>query len=282
MLLDRVKVSTATTGVGTLTLGAADATFQTFPAAGGIDGQIYTYLIENGTNWEIGDGVLGASGTTITRNVIQSQIAGVTGTTALTLAGTSKVSCIERTGSFPLVRLAHVTLGANASSLTLMSSIPQIFTNLKIKWRGKSTGTSTSSSDSLCLQFNGDTGSHYQYAAYGWFGAGPSTYGFGTGNNPTTFSNVWQLYGLSQNNANFPPGYGDIDIYNYAQATEAIGIIGKSVCMQTNTGTVANHSVGYWNNISARAAITSIVIGPTANQILAGAVFDLYGELAGG
>jgi hypothetical protein len=162
-----------------------------------------------------------------------------------------------------------------------MSSIPQIFQNLHLKYKLKSTGTSTTGSDAICLQFNGDTGSNYQYTLDGFFGSG-STFGGGSGNTPTSFATAWQIYGLSQNLTNFPSGYGRVTIYNYAQATEAIGLFGESVAMQQNTGPVNSTAAGYWNNISARAAITSIVVGPSANQLLAGGYIDLYGELAGG
>lgn len=90
VLANRVRVTTSTTGTGTITLGSAATTYQTFAGAGVADGAVVRYLIEEGTNWEIGTGTYTSSGTTLSRTPSESSNGG----SAITLAGNATVSIV--------------------------------------------------------------------------------------------------------------------------------------------------------------------------------------------
>lgn len=112
-LFDLARMTTATTGTGTLTLGAAVAPFLTFAQAGVADGDTVRYSIIDGTaNSEAGTGVYTASGTTLTRTVLKS----TNSNNAINLSGTAQVIITALAEDFALLApLASPALTGNVT-----------------------------------------------------------------------------------------------------------------------------------------------------------------------
>jgi hypothetical protein len=92
-LYDRAQMSSSTTGTGTITLAAhSDASVFSFAEAGVPNGQIIRYVLENGSDCEIGLGTYASAGPTLSRDtVIASRVSGTAGTSKINLSGTSTV-----------------------------------------------------------------------------------------------------------------------------------------------------------------------------------------------
>ena len=91
--VNRAKVTTPTIGTGTLTLGPAVDGFQSFAAAGVVEGDTLRYVIEDGDDWEIGTGRYSAAGRSLTRAPSESSLGGsaiaVTGSATVFITATA-------------------------------------------------------------------------------------------------------------------------------------------------------------------------------------------------
>jgi len=89
---NRVWMTTATAGTGTITLGSAKAGYLTFAEGGVANADTVTYVLIDGNDFEIGTGTYTSSGTTMSRDTVTvSKISGTAGTTKLTLSGSAEV-----------------------------------------------------------------------------------------------------------------------------------------------------------------------------------------------
>jgi len=116
-LFNRAKMTTSTTGTGTITLGSAATGFQSFADAGVANSDVVQYVIEEGANFEIGTGTYTSSGTTLSRTPTESS----NSDNAISLAGNATVSITAVAAD--MNRLQHngsdkVTVSSTGASVT--------------------------------------------------------------------------------------------------------------------------------------------------------------------
>jgi hypothetical protein len=118
----------AAPGTGTIALGSALAGFQAFAAAGAIDGNTYSYRIDDGGNFELGTGVYTASGPTLSRSLVYSSTGAL-----LNVSAAAIVSLVLLAGDVsPLVGSAKITSATASVGFVL----PPGFSTFKINIRG--------------------------------------------------------------------------------------------------------------------------------------------------
>ena len=116
-LVNRAKMSTTTTGTGTITLNSAASGYQSFADAGVSDGETVRYVIEDGTAWEIGTGVYTASGTTLSRTPSESS----NSDNAISLSGSAEVFIsataedFSSGGAFSSINVASRTVSSDTT-----------------------------------------------------------------------------------------------------------------------------------------------------------------------
>lgn len=147
-LYNRAGVSCATSGTGTLTLGAAlgavsanTCSFQTVGTAGASDGEVLSYLIldSNGA-WEYGTGTYTAAGTTLSRTLGQSSTGSL-----LSLSGTSQVFLTARKEDIAKLLDNNTFTGSNTLAAGTTSLAPLTFQS----------GTSLTSATAGVLEYDG-------------------------------------------------------------------------------------------------------------------------------
>lgn len=124
--LNRVYHTTATAGQTTsVALSAEPMTdaFLTMEEAGAVDGELYSYILEEGLDFEVQkDQTYDADTQTLTRGTpVISKIGGVAGTTKMTLLGTAAVRVAPSAEDFTeaFQELADSIEAANANAVAM-------------------------------------------------------------------------------------------------------------------------------------------------------------------
>lgn len=117
-LFNLARVTTSTTGTGTITLGSAAPSFLTFAQAGVTDGAVITYAIEDANGGrEIGQGTYTASGTTLSRDTVYRST-GAGNTAKISLSGSAQVFITAAAEDFASLQPLDSDLTALAANST--------------------------------------------------------------------------------------------------------------------------------------------------------------------
>ena len=164
--------------------------------------------------------------------------------------------------------IATTTLGSAQASYTF-SSISGSYTDLVLICGS----LGTSSSGTIMLTFNSDTGTNYSYTELDGYNVSGTMTTKSDRTSSATKINFTNWVGTdTNNNSNLI-----VNINNYSNSTTYKTAIGRM-----NNGTSVNYAgtaatVGLWRST---AAITSVTITPSSGNLITGSIFTLYGIVA--
>jgi|HubBroStandDraft_5_1064220.scaffolds.fasta_scaffold02065_5 hypothetical protein len=190
--------------------------------------------------------------------------------TNLTIAADGSITAASNGsgGSTPgMVQIAQQVLGSPAASVNF-GSIPNTYTNLVLTITG---GTSTSgANESVALQINGDSASHYGYTAAATWTTNTSFFGANG-----TSAVIGSLDGTT---AGSVIGNITLRLLGYAQTTFPKGGTFSCVVDLGSGGLNLQQIVGGIGYTQTAAISSLLIFLLSGNNFVAGSIFTLYGE----
>ena len=289
VLVNRAYVETATTGTGTLSLGAALDGYQSFADAGVSDGNTVRYVIEEESQWEIGSGVYSAG--TLTRTVGESSNAD----SLITLAGAAKVF-VTAAAEDLLRGVAYTKLNFTASGGQTTFSATYTIGYVDVFLNGSKLGTSdytATDGTSVVLGAGAVAGDLVEIIAWTTIGIDvayvPATGGTFTG--PVTFDDdvtfgasiVEQVFALTGTAPALDPSNGTVQTHTLTGATTYTDALtdGEAITLMIDDGTaytVTWPTLTWINNAGAAPELATT--GYTTVQLWKVGT-SLYGALVG-
>lgn len=264
-LVNRAKMSTSTTGTGTIALDSAETGYQSFTSAGVSDGDIVRYVIEDGNNWEIGSGSYGA-GAPLFSLGLTSSLFSVSGQnsswTQRTVDLSNFVGCTVRlifahqtaaSGTTYRADLQLDEINVNGSTYTFettgdltgwQTSTSSQSTYTSVSWSAVTTGTSGTrwlrdsggtSSSSTGLTTGGDNTSFYLYTETS--GSSNGFYYWLRSPEITLTSGTLTFY-----EARYGSTIGDFDVFLDITTSSTSNTLQRSVSESNNSGSAINLS----------------------------------------
>lgn len=270
-LVNRAKMGTATTGTGTITLGSAETGYQSFADAGVTNGQVVRYVIEDGSDWEIGSGTYTASGTTLSRTVSESSNADA----ALNLTGNAVVFITAAAGDIfqgelfaenPSSPTAPSATGANAVAIG-SASVSSNSQSIAIGFNTLASGSGSTTFG----RYSQATG-NYSYAAGGALSSpitAASSYSSAIGSNS------------GSNGSKTVTGAGAMALGgSYASGTDSFA---AAIANNTSSyGATSANSIAIGYQAKAGPSTFAVAIGTAANASGTGSLALGYNSLASG